>query len=132
MNKNTDLGLLILRIAVGGLMLLHGIAKFGHTEGIGGMLTEKGLPAFMSYGVYITEVIAPILILIGFRTRLASAVYVFGALFALFLAHSSELFELSEHGGWKLELLGLYISGALCLFFTGGGKLAASSSNQWD
>lgn len=132
MNKNINLGLLILRLPIGGLMLLHGIAKFGHTAGIGGMLTEKGLPSFLSYGVYITEVLAPILILIGFRTRLASAVYVFGALFALFLAHSSELFELSEHGGWKLELLGLYIFGGLALFFTGGGKFAASTTNKWD
>lgn len=132
MNKNTNLGLLILRIAVGGLMLLHGIAKIGNTSFIGGMLTEKGLPAFLSYGVYITEIVAPLLILIGFRTRLAAAAYVFGALFALFLAHSQQLFLLNENGGWELELLGLYIAGGLSLFFTGGGKLAVSSSNQWD
>lgn len=132
MNKNTSLGLLILRIAVGGLMLLHGIAKIGHTSFIGGMLSEKGLPSFLSYGVYITEIIAPLLILVGYRTRLSAVVYVFGALFALFLVHSGQLFSLNENGGWELELLGLYISGALALFFTGGGKIAASSSNQWD
>lgn len=132
MNKNTNLGLLILRIAVGGLMLLHGIAKIGHTSFIGGMLSEKGLPSFLSYGVYFTEIIAPLLILVGFRTRLSSVVYISGALFALFLVHSNQIFSLNENGGWQLELLGLYISGALALFFTGGGKLAASSSNQWD
>lgn len=132
MNRNTSLGLLILRIAVGGLMLLHGIAKIGHTSFISGMLTEKGLPSFLSYGVYFTEIIAPLLILIGFRTRLSAIVYVFGALFAMFLVHSRQLFSLNENGGWELELLGLYISGALALFFTGGGKIAVSSSNQWD
>ena len=132
MNKNTNLGLLILRIAVGGLMLLHGIAKIGHASFIGGMLAEKGLPSFISYGVYITEIIAPLLILIGFRTRLSAVVYVFGALFAMFLVHSGQLFLLNQNGGWELELLGLYISGALALFFTGGGKIAVSSSNQWD
>jgi putative oxidoreductase len=132
MNKNTDLGLLILRIAVGGLMLLHGIAKIGHTSFIGGMLAEKGLPSFLSYGIYLTEIVAPLLILVGFRTRLAAAVYVFGALFALFLVHSGQLFSLNENGGWEVELLGLYLAGGLSLFFTGGGKLAVSSSNQWD
>lgn len=132
MKKNTDLGLLILRIAVGGLMLLHGIAKIGHTSFIGGMLTEKGLPSFLSYGVYLTEIVAPLLILVGFRTRLAAAVYVFGALFALFLVHSGQLFSLNENGGWEVELLGLYLAGGLSLFFTGGGKLGVSSSNQWD
>ena len=132
MNKNTSLGLLILRIAVGGLMLLHGIAKIGHTSFIGGMLSEKGLPSFLSYGVYLTEIIAPLFILVGYRTRLSAVVYVFGALFAMFLVHSEQLFSLNENGGWELELLGLYISGALALFFTGGGKIAVSSSNQWD
>ena len=82
MNKNTDLGLLILRIAVGGLMLQHGIAKLNGVSNIKGMLSATVLPAFSAYGVYITEIVAPVLILIGFRTRLASAVYVSGALFA--------------------------------------------------
>lgn len=132
MNKNTSLGLLILRIAVGALMLLHGIAKIGHTSFIGGMLSEKGLPSFLSYGVYITEIVAPILILIGLRTRLSAAVYVLGALFALFFVHSAQLFLINENGGWELELLGLYIAGGLTLFFTGGGKIALSSTNQWD
>ncbi|MFL9831432.1 DoxX family protein [Flavobacterium sp. ST-87] len=132
MTKNTDLGLLILRIATGGLMLLHGIAKIGHTSFIGDMLVDKGLPSLLSYGVYFTEIIAPILILIGFRTRIASIVYVLGALFALFLVHSEQLFLLNENGGWQLELLGLYIAGGITLFFTGGGKIAVSSSNNWD
>ena len=132
MNKNTSLGLLILRIATGGLMLLHGIAKIGHTSFIGDMLVQKGLPSLLSYGVYLTEIIAPILILIGFRTRLSALVFVLGALFALFLVHSKELFLLNENGGWQVELLGLYIAGALTLFFTGGGNLAVSSTNKWD
>ena len=132
MNKNTDLGLVILRIAAGSLMLLHGIAKIGHTFFIGGMLTEKGLPSFLSYGVYLTEIVAPLLILVGFRTRLVAAAYVFGALFALFLVHTGQLFSLNENGGWELELLGLYIAAGLSLFFLGGGKFAVSSSNQWD
>lgn len=132
MNRNITLGLLILRFSIGGLMLLHGIAKLGHTDAIGGMLSEKGLPAFLSYGVYITEIVAPLLIIIGFRTRLAAAAYVFGTLFALFLAHSSQLFLLNQNGGWELELLGLYTFGGLALFFTGGGKIAASTTNKWD
>ena len=46
MNKNTDLGLLILRIAVGGLMLLHGIAKLNGVSNIEGMLIATGLRHF--------------------------------------------------------------------------------------
>ena len=132
MCKNTDLGLLFVRISVGALMLLHGIAKIGQTTFIEGMLVDKGLPSFMAYGVYLTEIVAPLLILIGFRTRLATIAYLSGILFIIFLVHSSEIFSLNENGGWAIELLGLYMLGAVALFFTGGGKYAVSSTSSWD
>tara|TARA_R110002124_G_scaffold285414_2_gene463950 strand:+ start:108 stop:506 length:399 start_codon:yes stop_codon:yes gene_type:complete len=132
MKTNTNLGLLLIRFSVGALMLLHGIAKIGHTSFIEGMLADKGLPTALAYGVYITEIVAPLLILIGFRTRLAVVAYVFGILFIIFLVHSQEVFTLNKNGGWAIELLGLYLFGALALFFTGGGKYSVSSSNYWD
>ncbi|GGF70013.1 DoxX family protein [Wenyingzhuangia marina] len=132
MKKNTDLGLLVLRIAIGGLMLLHGIAKLKGISYIEGMLTEKGFPSFMAYGVYITEIIAPFLVLIGYRTRLASLVYAFGAIFIILIAHPAEIISLNAYGGWGIELIGLYLLGSITLFFTGGGKLSVSSSNIWD
>ena len=132
MKKNTNLGLLILRIALGLMMLLHGIAKFKGLSFIESMLSNAGLPTFLAYGVYVTEVIAPLFLIIGYRTRIVAAVYAFGALFAIFLVHAKDIFTLTPHGGWGIELLGLYLFGAITLFFTGGGKLALSSTNQWD
>lgn len=132
MGKNTNLGLLILRLSIGGLMILHGFAKLKGVAGIQGMLTDSGLPAFLAYGVYVTEIVAPVFIIVGYRTRLASVVYIIGVLFAIFLAHSDELFTLSKYGGWAVELLGLYLFGSVALFFTGGGKIALSSTNKWD
>jgi putative oxidoreductase len=55
-------------------MLLHGIAKIGQTTFIEGMLADQGLPTIMAYGVYLTEIVAPILILIGLRTRCSISV----------------------------------------------------------
>ena len=132
MNKNTDLGLLILRIAVGGLMLLHGIAKLKGVSFIEGILDGAGLPSFLAYGVYITEIVAPLFIIVGYRTRLASIVFALGILFAMFLVHSGDIFSLTQHGGWGVELLGLYLFGSITLFFSGGGKIAVSSANKWD
>ena len=133
MRKNNDLGLLILRITIGVLMLLHGIPKLSAgLDFIKSMLVEKGLPAFIAYGVLIGEILAPIAILIGFRTRIAAAVYAFNCLVAILLVHSSEIFSMGEHGGWALELLGLYLFGSLALFFTGGGNIAISKNNKWD
>jgi len=131
--KNQNFGLLLLRIAIGGLMLFHGINKLFHgVEGIAGMLAGKGLPEFIAYGVYIGEVIAPLLIVLGYRTRLASVVFVINMLVIVFVAHANELFALSPHGGLKLELTALYLFGALVLFFTGAGKFAVSHHNKWD
>lgn len=131
--KQADLGLLILRISVAGLMLLHGVSKLiSGVDFLHGMLTDVGLPSFLAYGVFLGEIIAPIFMLIGFRTRLASIFYIINCLFAIFLVHASEVFSLDDNGGWAIELLGLYLLGALALVFTGAGNYAVSKSNKWD
>jgi len=48
------LGYHVLRLSIAAMMLLHGIAKLGKgVDGIQGMLTAHGLPAFVAYGVFI-------------------------------------------------------------------------------
>jgi len=131
--KNLDLGILIIRISVGLLMLFHGISKLFHGLGfIQGMLEAKGLPGFIAYGALIGEILAPIAILIGFRTRIAALIYAFNMIVAILMVHAGQFFTLSEQGGWALELIGLYFLGALALFFTGAGKYAVSANNTWD
>ncbi|WDF65302.1 DoxX family protein [Flavobacterium sp. KACC 22763] len=126
-SKNTDLGLLLLRLSTGGLMLFHGVSKLIH--GISFLVENMG--AF-GYAVYIGEVLAPIAILLGFRTRIAAVLLAITCVVAVATAHAQEIFSISEHGGYALELLMLYLFGALALFFTGAGKYAVSKNNQWD
>jgi len=132
MKKNIDIGLLLIRIAIAGLMLFHGVAKLGHLDGIMRMLSKNSLPEFMAYGVYITEIIAPILMIIGYRTRLASLAFFLGMLFIIFLAHANDIFVITDKGALKIELILLYTLGSIALFFTGAGKYAVSKSNIWD
>ncbi len=133
MTKNINVGLLVLRVSVGLLMLLHGLAKLvGGIGFIQGMLESKGLPGFIAYGVLVGEVLAPLALIVGYRTRIAAAIFAFNALVAMLLAHSGQIFSLGEHGGWAVELLGLYLFGAVTLIFTGGGNIALSSKNKWD
>jgi len=84
--NNTSLGLLIIRLSVAGLMLPHGISKIfngvGHIEGL---FQGIGLPAILAYSAYVGEVLVPILMLIGYRTRLVSLLFVFTCLVAIFL-----------------------------------------------
>lgn len=134
MKRSTNLGLLILRLSVGVLMLLHGIAKLkAGVTGIEGMVEAQGLPSFFAYGVYIGEVIAPIFLIVGYRARLAALVLFFNCIVAALLAHSADIFSISpKTGGWVVELLGLYAFGALAIFFAGAGSIAFSSNNRWD
>lgn len=130
---NEHIGKLILRLTVGGLMLPHGIAKiFKGVEGMKTMLGEHGLPAFIAYGVYLGEVVAPLLLIIGFRSRLASLFVLATMLVAIALVHASDIFALAKGGGWGIELQALYMFGSLAVLFLGGGKYAVSSSNKWD
>lgn len=120
---NYDLGILIVRLTVGILLLLHGIAKITHgVSGIAGMLSAQGLPGFLAYGVYVGEVVAPLMIIVGWNTRLASLIVLINMLVALFTAHAGDIFSMSPHGGWAVELIGFYIFTSLALFFTGDGK----------
>jgi len=126
-SKNTDLGLLLVRISVGGLMLFHGIAKLLH--GISFLVENMG--AF-GYAVYIGEVLAPIAILLGFRTRIAAVLLAITCIVAVAVAHAQDIFSISDHGGYANELLMLYLFGAIALFFTGAGKYSVSKTNTWD
>lgn len=127
------MGLLILRVSLGVLMLLHGIAKL--VKGVGGiesMLEQAGLPGFLAYGVYLGEILAPALLIIGFRTRVAALLFICTMLVAIFIANPEKVTMLLNTGGWAVELQALFLFGALTLFFTGGGKLSISSKNKWD
>ena len=118
-----DLGKLVLRLTLGILMLLHGIAKI--TGGIGGiekMVQGSGMPGFFAYGVYIGEVVAPILLILGLYARVGAAVIVVNMLFAILLAHRADLFLIGPAGGWALELQGFFLFTAVAVLLMGPGR----------
>lgn len=122
-----DTGKLILRLSVAGLMLFHGIAKIMHPgslDFIAGMLAGYGLPSVLAYGVYVGEVLAPLMVIAGYRARIGGLLMVVNMLFALVLAHSGDFFSLSEHGGWSVELQMFYLLSALAVVFLGSGRYA--------
>lgn len=120
----SDLGKLILRIAVGGLMLFHGVHKLisGH-EHIAKMLSNAGLPTFLQYGVPVGEVLAPILIILGILTAPSALVIAFTMLFSIYLAYGEKLFTLNAYGGWAPELNVLFMFAAISISLIGPGRL---------
>ncbi|WP_321298083.1 DoxX family protein [Marinifilum fragile] len=118
-----NLGKLLLRVGVAGLMLPHGIHKLMH--GIGGVkyvLGQAGMPQFLSYGVYVGEIVAPILMILGLYTRVSGLLISFTILVATAAAHAHEIFKFTEYGGLVIELNALYIFGALAVALLGPGK----------
>lgn len=133
MTKNNDLGLLVIRVSFGLLMLLHGIAKLQNGTGfIAGLMESFGLPGVLSYTVFIGEIIAPVMIIAGYRTRIAALLLAFTMIVAAITVHGTEFFSLTQSGGWALELIGLFFFGAVALFFTGAGRYSVSQKNNWD
>lgn len=122
-----DTGKLILRLTLGILILLHGLAKVVNGVGpIQGMLAGVGLPAALAFGVYIGEVLAPVLVILGFYARIGAGLIVINMLFALLLAHSDELMTLTQTGGWALELQGMFLFTALALMLMGPGRIGVN------
>jgi Predicted membrane protein len=133
--KSEDLGKLLLRISVGLVLIFHGYFKIVNgIEWIKPMLGGVGLPGFLAYGVYLGEFVAPLMVILGFRTRIAAPVIVINMVMAIALAHRNQIFSIKEAGGgWAIELDALILLGALALFFLGGGRLGITKGkNAWD
>ena len=129
-----DWGKLILRLAIGLLLILHGIAKLRNGIGwLSGPLGAFGLPTFVGYGVYIGEIVAPVLLIVGKWTRLAGLVIAFNMVAAVILARRDAIAKLNQGGGWDIELEVLFLVGGVVIFLLGSGRYAISrGAGKWD
>ena len=64
---------LIARISISILFLLNGIFKINNYEGTIGWMESFGLPGILIFPAIILEIVGPILIIIGYQTRIAAA-----------------------------------------------------------
>jgi putative oxidoreductase len=136
-----DVGKLALRVALGVLILFHGVAKLtGGIDFITDVVVKAGLPSFVAYGVYVGEVVAPLMVLAGWHTRIGAALIALNMIFAIGLVHASELLAIGQSGGWALELQGMFLFAALAVELLGPGRFSmdvrqgAAATNQvnWD
>ena len=122
---NSDLGRLLLRISLGCLIIFHGIAKIrSGIDPIMQLVTATGMPAFLAYGVYIGEVVAPLLVIVGWFSRVGALLIAINMVFALSLAHRADLFNLATTGGYALELQALYLLVAIAIAMLGPGRFS--------
>lgn len=117
MKNSKDLGLAVLRIGFSLLILSHGIPKiemlfadpvqFADPIGFG--------PVVSLILAIIGEVIAPIFVIIGFKTRLAAIPPMATMLVAFFLHHSEDPFNTKEKAL-------MYFTAFLVIFIAGAGR----------
>jgi putative oxidoreductase len=129
-----DLGKFMLRAALAVLILFHGVAKIQHgIDPIIGMIVKVGLPSAVAYLVYIGEVLAPTLVLLGIWTRMAAIVISINMTVAILLVHTSQFFTLTKSGGWTLELQVMYFIGGLVIALLGAGRFSiGSAAGKWN
>jgi putative oxidoreductase len=125
--KNDALGKLVLRLTLGLLILFHGVSKLMHGGSLG-MITEAlashGIPGFVAYGVFVGEIIAPVMIVLGVFSRLGGLLVVINMLFAIGLMHMGQLLMINDHGGYQLEPQAFYLFSGLAVLFLGSGRFA--------
>ena len=121
--KAADIGKLILRVSLGVLVLLHGIGKL-----ISGpvfvlkIVSAAGLPMAFGYLVYVGEVIAPVLLIVGLWSRLAALIIAADIAVAIVLVMPGQMFALADTGGWAIELEGIYVFAAIAVALLGAGR----------
>jgi putative oxidoreductase len=120
-----DIAKLLLRVSLGGMMLFHGIAKItGGIDFLFRMMERNQLPPWLAYGVYSGEVLAPLLLIIGWYARVGAGLVIVNMLVVFAYAHRADLLTRSSTGGWAVELEAFYLVCALVVALIGPGRYA--------
>ncbi|AXT20481.1 DoxX family membrane protein [Flavobacteriaceae bacterium AU392] len=116
-NNKTDLALAILRIGASALLLTHGIPKISGLSADPIQFADPiGLGATITLILAIIgEVVGPALIIIGYKTKLATIPVILTMAVAAFVYHASDPI------GTKEKAL-LYLIIFITIFFAGPGK----------
>lgn len=125
LTSQPDAAKLLLRLTVAGLMLFHGLSKIQYGVGwISDMLVSQGYPAFIAYGSYLGEFIAPIFILLGIFTRPMALVMAFNMVIAVLMVHTDNIFTVTKVGAWTLEPDAFYFFGGITIALLGSGRFS--------
>jgi putative oxidoreductase len=126
-----DVGLLVARLALGIVILPHGLQKtlglFGGAgfSGTMGFLTQEGLPPIIAFLVIIAESFGAVGLIIGFLSRLGAFGIGLNMLGAIFMVHLPNGFFMNWFGtkqgeGFEYHILAIGL--CLVVLIGGGGK----------
>jgi len=79
---------LIGRVFISGIFLLSGFNKIGNYDGTIGWMESFGLPGFLLIPAIVLEIVAPILIIVGYQTKIAAATLSLFCIATAFIFHN--------------------------------------------
>lgn len=122
--STTDLGVALLRLALGTMFLAHGLLKLlvFTLPGTAGFFASVGFPGFLAYIVVPAEILAGIALLVGFRTRLVAAATIPLLIGAASVHVGNGWLFSSANGGWEYPVY--LVVAALAQSLLGGGAFA--------
>lgn len=124
LDRLQPLALLLMRLALGAIMVAHGYHKvFGGLQHHAHMVASMGIPAWLGYVSAFTEFLGGLLILTGFFTRAAAVAVCINLIVAIWKVHlHNGLMGSPDHPGYEFPLAVATL--AFALIFFGGGPIA--------
>ena len=114
----TNIADLVGRTLISALFLLNGIFKINNYEGTIGWMESFGMPGVLLIPAIILEVAGPILIIIGYKTKLASG------LLSLFCIATAIIFhnDFADQMQFTSFLKNIALAGGFLILFVNGAK----------
>jgi putative oxidoreductase len=134
--QTRDLSWLIIRLAAGGDLLVHGIVKLmgpGVAAFATGSLARRGIePALaMAYIVFFLETVGAVMIITGLLTRVMAAIIAVEFAIITFVAHYPNGYAFARPGGgWEFPFMWGILFFAIAL--RGGGPYSLDRKIGWE
>ena len=109
---------LIGRILISALFLLNGIFKISNYDGTIGWMESFGMPGILLIPAIILEIAGPVLIIIGYKTKLAAGLLSLFCIATAFIFHN----DFANQMQFTSFLKNIALAGGFLILFVNGAK----------
>ena len=114
----TNIADLVGRILISALFLLNGIFKISNYDGTVGWMESFGMPGILLIPAIILEIAGPVLIVIGYKTKLAAGLLSLFCIATAFIFHN----DFANQMQLTSFLKNIALAGGFLILFVNGAK----------
>ena len=132
---NKNIGLLVLRLALGAFFVVHGISKFQSMDSVVPFFNSIGLATFWAYVVATAEIISGLALILGVFLWVAAFLLTVMTVVAIYKVTGpnpqGQTFLIHYISAWGTNVI--YAAAAICVAFCGAGRwsLTALWMRRW-